>query len=89
MAAGKTTWAMRRLPEILTIRDFVNADEIARGLSPFDPESSALAAGRVMDIALIYDNSDDSNTLIAARHLDGPFVIHDQGRWSQVEEAIR
>ena len=178
--AGKTTWAMRRLPDVLTIRDFVNADEIARGLSPFDPESSALAAGRVMisrlseliaaghnfafettcsgrghagflkkcrangyrvtlvflwlpsaevalarvarrisqgghripddvivrryaaglrnmrylylplaDIALIYDNSDGSDTLIAARHLDGPFMIHDQGRWSQIEEATR
>jgi predicted ABC-type ATPase len=178
--AGKTTWAMRRLPDVLTIRDFVNADEIARGLSPFDPESSALAAGRVMitrlnelisaghnfafettcsgrgharflekcrangyrvtlvflwlpsaevalarvarrisqgghripddiivrryaaglrnmrylylplaDIALIYDNSDDSDALIAARHLDGPFMIHDQARWSQIEEATR
>src|SRR5215467_2649769 len=178
--AGKTTWAMRRLPDVLTIRDFVNADEIARGLSPFDPESSALAAGRVMitrlnelisarhnfafettcsgrgharflekcrangyrvtlvflwlpsaevalarvarrisqgghrisdevivrryaaglrnmkylylplaDIALIYDNSDDSDTLIAAQHLDGLFMIHDHARWSQIEEATR
>jgi len=46
--AGKTTWAIHRLPDILAIRDFVNADEIARGLSPLDPESSALAAGRLM-----------------------------------------
>lgn len=41
------------------------------------------------DIALIYDNSDDSNTLIAAQHLAGPFMIHDQERWSQIEEATR
>jgi predicted ABC-type ATPase len=41
------------------------------------------------DIALIYDNSDDSGTLIAAQHLDGPFTIHDQRRWSQIEEATR
>src|SRR6202008_1990799 len=46
--AGKTTWAIHRLPEVLTIRDFVNADEIARGLSPLDPEGSALAAGKLM-----------------------------------------
>jgi predicted ABC-type ATPase len=46
--AGKTTWAYRRLDPTLGIRDFVNADEIARGISPLDPEASAVAAGRVM-----------------------------------------
>ena len=46
--AGKTTWAYRRLPQTLEIREFVNADEIARGISPLDPEASALAAGRLM-----------------------------------------
>ncbi len=46
--AGKTTWAVRRLPPTLNIREFVNVDEIARGLSPLDPEGSAAAAGRLM-----------------------------------------
>jgi predicted ABC-type ATPase len=46
--AGKTTAATRLLPKWLGIREFVNADEIARGLSPFNPEGSALAAGRLM-----------------------------------------
>jgi predicted ABC-type ATPase len=46
--AGKTTAATRLLPKELGIREFVNADEIARGLSPFNPEGSALAAGRLM-----------------------------------------
>jgi predicted ABC-type ATPase len=46
--AGKTTWAFNRLPPTLNIREFVNADEIARGLSPLDPEGGALAAGRLM-----------------------------------------
>jgi predicted ABC-type ATPase len=36
------------LPSALGIGEFVNADEIARGLSPFKPETSALAAGRIM-----------------------------------------
>jgi predicted ABC-type ATPase len=36
------------LPSTLFITEFVNADEIARGLSPLDPESSALSAGRLM-----------------------------------------
>jgi predicted ABC-type ATPase len=46
--AGKTTWAYRRLSPTLGIREFVNADEIARGISPLDPEASAIGAGRLM-----------------------------------------
>jgi predicted ABC-type ATPase len=46
--AGKTTAAFDLLPKWLEIREFINADEIARGLSPFDPEGSALIAGRIM-----------------------------------------
>jgi predicted ABC-type ATPase len=46
--AGKTTTATTMLPKELRIREFVNADEIARGLSPFNPEGSARAAGRLM-----------------------------------------
>jgi predicted ABC-type ATPase len=46
--AGKTTASYSLLPEILNCREFVNADEIARGLSPFQPETAALAAGRLM-----------------------------------------
>jgi predicted ABC-type ATPase len=46
--AGKTTAAYDLLPQSLAIRQFVNADEIARGLSPFYPEGSAMAAGRIM-----------------------------------------
>jgi predicted ABC-type ATPase len=43
--AGKTTWVVQRLPPTLNIREFVNADEIARGISPLDPEGNAVAAG--------------------------------------------
>ncbi len=46
--AGKTTSAQRLLPQSLRILEFVNADEIARGLSPFNPEASAIEAGRLM-----------------------------------------
>jgi predicted ABC-type ATPase len=46
--AGKTTAAATLLPRALGIREFVNADEIARGLSPFNPEGAAVAAGRLM-----------------------------------------
>jgi predicted ABC-type ATPase len=46
--AGKTTAAQLLVPQGLEIREFVNADEIARGLSPFNPEHAAFAAGRLM-----------------------------------------
>jgi predicted ABC-type ATPase len=46
--AGKTTASFNILPEMLNIKEFVNADEIARGLSPFNPEGVSLEAGRIM-----------------------------------------
>ena len=36
------------LPEVLDCKEFINADEIAKGLSPFQPESVAMQAGRIM-----------------------------------------
>lgn len=46
--AGKTTASFTILPEILECKEFVNADEIAKGLSPFQPEKVAFEAGRIM-----------------------------------------
>ncbi len=46
--AGKTTASFTILPEILDCREFVNADEIAKGLSPFQPEKVSFEAGRIM-----------------------------------------
>lgn len=46
--AGKSTAARALLQETLGIIEFVNADDIARGLSAFNPEGAAIAAGRIM-----------------------------------------
>ncbi len=46
--AGKTTASFTVLPEMLNCPEFVNADEIAKGLSPFHPESVAVQAGKLM-----------------------------------------
>lgn len=46
--AGKTTASYTILPEILDCKEFVNADEIAKGLSPFRPEKAGIEAGRLM-----------------------------------------
>ena len=46
--AGKTTASFTILPDILDCREFVNADEIAEGLSPFQPEKAVIEAGKIM-----------------------------------------
>ncbi|MFN4145389.1 MAG: zeta toxin family protein [Runella sp.] len=46
--AGKTTAAVTILPTILNCMEFVNADNIAVGLSPFNPSGVAFEAGRLM-----------------------------------------
>jgi len=59
--AGKTTASFTVLPEMLDCDEFINADEIARGLSPLNPERAAIEAGRLMLTkidTLISSNSD-------------------------------
>jgi predicted ABC-type ATPase len=46
--AGKTTASNTLLPEFFGVNQFVNADEIARGLSPFAPESVSVESARIM-----------------------------------------
>jgi len=46
--AGKSTFARLFLPDYADCKEFVNADLIAAGLSPFNPEGQALQAGRLM-----------------------------------------
>jgi len=46
--AGKSTFARLFLPEYADCKEFVNADLIAAGLSPFNPEGLAIQAGRLM-----------------------------------------
>jgi len=46
--AGKTTFARKFLPQYVECLEFVNADFIAGGLSPFAPERAAIHAGRLV-----------------------------------------
>ena len=69
--AGKTTASFTILPEILDCKEFVNADEIAKGLSPFQPEKVAFEAGRIMldriNVLLQSDESFAFETTLATR----------------------
>jgi predicted ABC-type ATPase len=59
--AGKTTFAREFLPLYAECRNFINADLIAQGLSPFAPETVAFSAGRLMleEIERIAKRGDD------------------------------
>ena len=46
--SGKTTASFTILPEMLHCDVFINADEIAKGLSPLNPEKASIEAGRLM-----------------------------------------
>ena len=45
--AGKTTFALEYLPQIVSCHDFINADEIAKGLSPLNYEAGLLSASKI------------------------------------------
>ena len=46
--AGKTTSSFSVFPEILKCREYINADSIAKAISPFNPDSAAIEAGKIM-----------------------------------------
>ncbi|MDP1560530.1 MAG: zeta toxin family protein [Pirellulaceae bacterium] len=46
--AGKTTFANRFLPRFVQCREFLNADLIAAGLSPYSPESQAIRSAQLL-----------------------------------------
>jgi len=73
--AGKTTASFTILPEMLKCEEFINADEIAKGISPLNPEKSAIEAGRIMlsKIDSLLENKKDFavETTLASRSYVG------------------
>ncbi len=71
--AGKTTASYTLLPEMLECREFVNSDEFAKSLSPFDPSAASISASRYMLMKIKYllnRNMDFSiETTLATRSL--------------------
>lgn len=52
--SGKTTASYALLPELLNCREFVNSDEFAKSLSPFDPSAASVSASRYMLMKIMY-----------------------------------
>ncbi|MFN0189012.1 MAG: zeta toxin family protein [Bacteroidia bacterium] len=77
--AGKTTASFTILPEIINCKEFVNADEIAKGISPFKPEKIAFEAGRLMlnrISELLYSNESFAfETTLASRNYKNKILL--------------
>lgn len=52
--SGKTTASYTLLPELLECSEFVNSDEFAKSLSPFDPSEASVSASRYMLMKIKY-----------------------------------
>jgi predicted ABC-type ATPase len=71
--ASKTTFAKEFLPSVGVIR-FLNADEIARGLSPLDPSVVAFKAGRLL-LSELRELIDRQETLALESTLSGKTYV--------------
>ena len=91
--AGKTTASITMLPEIWKCREFVNADEIAKGLSPYNPEGVAIEAGRfymdIVDEWLLVDNYSIPRAIIASGGKTNPIKIVDNKLFNKVKSYVR
>jgi len=68
--AGKTTLAREYLPHEVKCLRFLNADELARGLSPLDPSAGAFKAGRLL-LKEIHDSISKRETFALESTLSG------------------
>lgn len=50
--SGKTTFAMSYLPKLKKCKNFINADLIASGISPLEPEKAAIEDGYQVPVFL-------------------------------------
>jgi len=73
--SGKTTASYTLLPEMLECSQFVNSDEFAKSLSPFDPSEASVTASRYMLLRIRYllQHKQDFciETTLATRSLTG------------------
>ena len=72
--AGKTTFAKEFLPKEVKCLRFLNADEIARGLSPFNPNASAVKAARLL-LQEVRENIQHKKTFALETTLSGKTYI--------------
>lgn len=76
--SGKTTSAMSLFPDLLECMEFVNADSIASGISPFQPE--------LVDNTFVFGNSLTTPIIIAEKAEGGKINILNLDVWQALEK---
>ena len=86
--AGKTTFAREFLTHEAACPTFINADLIASGISPFDPERAAVRAGRIM-LELIWDHVEARESFGFETTLAGRGYARSIPAWRSRRYAVR
>jgi predicted ABC-type ATPase len=86
--AGKTTFAREYLPHEAACVDFINADLIAAGLSPFQPELAAFRAGRLM-LEEIASRVAQRKNFAFETTLSGRSYAHDILAWQRLGYRVK
>ena len=73
--SGKTTFAKKFLPDYVKCPNFVNADLIAQGLSPFSPRSAAIKAGKLV-LSQIHEFADSGVDFAFESTLSGKLYVN-------------
>ena len=80
--AGKTSFALEVLPNEASGLTFINADLIAAGISPYDPETAVIRAGRVM-VELIREHVRKGESFAFETTLSGRSYANMIPRWRE------
>ncbi len=85
--AGKTTFARSFLPHDARLPRFINADLIAAGLAPFDPQTAAIRAGRLM-LDEIEDSAQRGDSFSFETTLSGLSYLSRIPRWQAQDYQV-
>lgn len=80
--AGKTTFAIQYLPKIVLCKNFINADEIARGVSPLDFEAGLLQASKIF-LQTLKQKLKKKETFAFETTLSGKSYLKQIPQWQQ------
>lgn len=86
--AGKTTFAREFIPNEAGFLEFINADLIAAGISPFNPESVALTAGKLM-LQMIDDYTQVGKSFAVETTLSGRNYVKLIDRWHTLGYRVK
>jgi len=85
--SGKTTFAREYLTKYINISTFINADMIAEGISPFDPEKEAIKAGKLM-LSIIREKVRKNESFSFETTLSGKLFFRLINEWRQMGYKI-